>query len=404
MRQCPERERDCGWPRRTREAPPPHLRGRDLARGRPGVRLGPGLHGHPRHPRPAQLHGSERPRLDQGPVRPLPRAEESGGPLVRAAPRALAARGLLLRRALAGPRRDQPDRVELRPEHGPELRGRRRVDAVHALDVAALGHGRGRRRAGQPVESGGRGLRRGALPRRRRRARLDRARDLRLQPRPVVRGRRPPAGGALRRRSAARRRARPHVPGRRPRGADGGRAPEGRPDRGGDRPHRPEPGDRLLVPRAGRAPGGQPAPERGRLPEARRPSREDRGVGGVGPSSARAARGPARRRGRRPRRLEGGAGRSSARRSRGRRPGTLPPRAATSSRSAAAPAPSRSPTSTTTIPRPTSPRRRDRRSTRSPTRPSSRPIRAGTAGSASSSCSRTGSSSSTAISPTWSRA
>ena len=287
---------------------------------------------------------------------------------------------------------------------GPSSAGARRLDAVHALDVAALGHGRGRRRAGRPVESGGRGLRRGALPRCGRRARSHRARDLRLQPRAVVRGRRPPAGRALRRRPAARRRARPHVPGQRPRGADGGRAPEGRPDRGGDRPHRPEPGDRLLVPGAARAPGGQPAPERGGLPEARRPSREDRGVGGVGPSSARAARGPARRRGRRPRRLEGGAGRSSARRSRGRRPGPAAaggyvfpvgggPGAVSVAHvhhdypAADIAAPEGSPLYALAR-----------------LAPSSRPIRAGTAGSASSSCSRTGTSSSTAISPTWSRA
>ena len=44
-----------------------------------------------------------------------------------------------LRRAVAGARGDQQDRVELRPEHGPELGRRGRLDAVHALDLGRWG-------------------------------------------------------------------------------------------------------------------------------------------------------------------------------------------------------------------------------------------------------------------------
>ena len=52
-----------------------------------------------------------------------------------------------LRDAVAGARRDQQGRVELRPQHGPELGRRDRLDAVHAVDLGALGRRRRRRRA-----------------------------------------------------------------------------------------------------------------------------------------------------------------------------------------------------------------------------------------------------------------
>ena len=58
----------------------------------------------------------------------------------RRAARPLAERGRRLRDPVAGARGDQQGRVELRPQHGPELRRRDRLDAVHAVDLAALGH------------------------------------------------------------------------------------------------------------------------------------------------------------------------------------------------------------------------------------------------------------------------
>ena len=79
---------------------------------------------------------------------------------------ALAARRRRLRHPVAGARGDQQDRVELRPQHGPELGRRDRLDAVHAGHLAALGHRRERRRRRRPVERGGRDLLRRALPRR----------------------------------------------------------------------------------------------------------------------------------------------------------------------------------------------------------------------------------------------
>ena len=93
--------------------------------------------------------------------------------LLRGAAGALAARRRRLRDPVAGARGDQQDRVELRPQHGPELGRRGRLDAVHAGHLAALGHGRERRRDRRPVEPRGRGLLRRALSRRRRTARTD---------------------------------------------------------------------------------------------------------------------------------------------------------------------------------------------------------------------------------------
>ena len=55
-------------------------------------------------------------------------------------------------------------------QHGPELGRRHRLDAVHALHLAALGHGRERRRRRRSVEPRRCDLRRRPLPRRGRRA------------------------------------------------------------------------------------------------------------------------------------------------------------------------------------------------------------------------------------------
>ena len=67
--------------------------------------------------------------------------------LLRPAAPAVAERRPVVRHPLERARRDQQDRVELRPEHGPELRRRDRLDAVHAVDLDALGNRRGRRTA-----------------------------------------------------------------------------------------------------------------------------------------------------------------------------------------------------------------------------------------------------------------
>ena len=121
-------------------------------------------------PRTRPARSCSRPGLG-GPVPARPRA------LLRGTPGALAARRRRLRDPVAGARRDQQDRVELRPQHGPELGRRGRLDAVHAGHLAALGHRRGRRRDRRPVESRRRRLRRRALSRRRGRATTSPARS-----------------------------------------------------------------------------------------------------------------------------------------------------------------------------------------------------------------------------------
>ena len=82
----------------------------------------------------------------------------AAGALVRGAERALAPGRSRLRDSVAGAGRDQQDRVELRPQHGAELRRRRRLDAVHALDLAPLGNGRERRRSRGSLGARGRDL------------------------------------------------------------------------------------------------------------------------------------------------------------------------------------------------------------------------------------------------------
>ena len=85
----------------------------------------------------------------------LDRASRPARPaLVRPAAAALAERRPLVRHPLERARGDQQDRVELRPEHGPELGRRDRLDAVHAVDLGALGNGRGRERLRRSLEPG----------------------------------------------------------------------------------------------------------------------------------------------------------------------------------------------------------------------------------------------------------
>ena len=98
---------------------------------------------------------------------------------------------LPVRHRLAHPGRDQPRRDEPRPEHEHLERGRRGLDAVHAVDVAPLGHRRVGRRGRGSVRPAGCDLQRRPLPRRRGRAEGPAAGDLRLQPCRVVRQRDP---------------------------------------------------------------------------------------------------------------------------------------------------------------------------------------------------------------------
>ena len=74
-----------------------------------------------------------------------------------------------VQRAVAGPGRDQRDRDRLRPQPVGLHRGRRGLDAVHALDLEALRRRRQRRRRGRPLQPGRRDLQRRPLPARGRR-------------------------------------------------------------------------------------------------------------------------------------------------------------------------------------------------------------------------------------------
>ena len=160
-------------------------RARDVAR-RPG---GAGRAG--RAGRAPELGDAERARLGAAAARGLRVAVPAlARDDVRRPPVALARRRCGVRDPVAGARRDQQDRVELRPQHGPELGRRGRLDAVHAGHVAALGHRRKRRRRRRSVEPRRRRLLGRALPRGGRRPHRHLPRDLRLQPRAVVRRRR----------------------------------------------------------------------------------------------------------------------------------------------------------------------------------------------------------------------
>ena len=125
-----------------------------------------------------------------------------------------------VRDPLGGPRLDQQNRDRLR--HQPQRLQRRRdgLDAVHPLELGGLRGRRQRRRPQGPLQPGRRDLRRGQLPEGGGRQREPLRRDLRLQPRRLVR-----AGGAALRarlRQAARR------PGRLADRADRGRPLPGR--------------------------------------------------------------------------------------------------------------------------------------------------------------------------------
>src|SRR6266540_1918990 len=189
------------------------------------------------------------------------------------APRPLAARGVRLRDSLAGARVHQQDRVELRPEHGPELCRRGRVDAVHALDVAALGPRRGRRRNRRSVEPGRRDLRGRAVSRCGWRADRYFTRDLCVQPRRLVRprgARRRPCLRAGRHRGNCRSPAAPDCPRCGPRSGDQGQ--RGRVSRRGARR---SPAHRLAATAAARR--GDPAALRSPCSaEARGPLRRER--------------------------------------------------------------------------------------------------------------------------------
>ena len=69
-----------------------------------------------------------------------------------------------VRDRLADPRVDQQDRDRVRHQPQRLLRRRRRLDAVHALDLGGLRRRRQRRRAQGPLQPGRRNLRRGPLP------------------------------------------------------------------------------------------------------------------------------------------------------------------------------------------------------------------------------------------------
>ena len=92
-----------------------------------------------------------------------------------------------VRDPLAGARRDQRDRVRLRPQPQRLERRRAGLDAVHALHVEAVRRRRQRRRQARPVQPGRRDLRGRAVPEGRRRRHLHPPVDLRLQPRRLVR-------------------------------------------------------------------------------------------------------------------------------------------------------------------------------------------------------------------------
>ena len=148
----------------------------------------------------AERRAAEHAGLDLVPGHAAPAARVRRDAHVRPAVHALAAQRHALRRAVAGARGDQQDRVELRHEHGAELRGRDRLDAVHALHLGALGRRRRRRRDREPLEPRRRDRRGGPLPGRFRRRQRHLARGLLVQPRPVVRRRGAAAGAVVRHR------------------------------------------------------------------------------------------------------------------------------------------------------------------------------------------------------------
>ena len=229
------------------------------------------------------------------------------------------------------------------------------------------GHGRERRRRRRSLGPGGRGLRRGPLPRSRGRARRPPPCRLRLQPRRLVRQRRARAGGELR----ARRRPARRSPSTEPPSTSRRRASV-----------QASVGDRLNAALAAerRSRGRRRAARCGAVlatcsPSASRASGERRSAGVERERAQRRVEALRRELARGRAGARGGARRCRSRRpsrSRARRcSATRATPATTSSPSAAAPRPCPWRPTTTTTRRPTSPPRPARRSTRSPTRSSS---------------------------------
>ena len=168
-------------------------------------------------PQPRRHAHAEQPRLHRRPPRPLDghRSAQLHHPQVpRAAlPAAdLPGRRDRVRHPLGDPRRDQRDRDGLRPQPERVLRGRARLDAVHAGHLEGV---RNRRQQGRPqgsVQPGRRDLRRRPLPQGRQLRERRPRRDLGVQPRRLVRRLRPPPRAPDRRRAGRRDRLahRPH--------------------------------------------------------------------------------------------------------------------------------------------------------------------------------------------------
>ena len=92
-----------------------------------------------------------------------------------------------VRDPLGGAGGDQRDRDRLRPQPERVVRRRRGLDAVHPVDLADVRHRRQRGRPQGSLQPGRRDLRRGPLPVRRRLRGRRAPRDVRLQPRRLVR-------------------------------------------------------------------------------------------------------------------------------------------------------------------------------------------------------------------------
>ena len=144
-----------------------------------------------RAPKPGRLPRQDQPRAHDRLLRPRPdRGPEPGDRLVRDP--ALPAFDLSVLRdrvrdPLAGARLDQQDRDRLRDEPERLLRRGDGLDAVHPLDLGRLRDRRERGRDQGPLQPARCDLRRRPLPPRRRRRRGPPDRDLRLQPRRLVR-------------------------------------------------------------------------------------------------------------------------------------------------------------------------------------------------------------------------
>ena len=145
-----------------------------------------------RHPHSGRSSHSRQPDTDTRPSRPRAgrrselRDQQVPHPAVPASD--LPGRRHAVRHPLGGPRGDQRDRDRLRPQPERVVRRRARVDAVHPFVMARIRHRREQRRREGSVQPRRRDLRRGPLPEGRRRRERPAPRDLRLQPRGLVRG------------------------------------------------------------------------------------------------------------------------------------------------------------------------------------------------------------------------